>query len=355
MSTRVHLANTPGHSSRTRHECAREDRYGRAVAATEDGPEGQVNGRLIATGGFSQAIWMMLTGRGVAPLIDVKRRNFLPRVGVLVLVVGLWPAIAGAQGGRHHGGRHDSRAAGRPVAIVRQPVAVQPTVVVTPPAIVRQPLVTGVPVGSFGRIGFGTIPVRTGFGTPPVRTGFEVAPFDTRFGLQTHIAQVPVAIDRRHAFRSRGFRAFKPRHVVGGAIVAGYPVVYPYGYLLQYGFTTSPGRVYLPPAEYQRGGYGAGGVSAGATTYWPGISGDARFSSGLSFEVSPAVAEVYVDGVYAGTVQDFAADREPLMVVPGSHRIELHAPAYRTVTFNVTIAPGQVIPYEGELERLPPY
>jgi hypothetical protein len=75
----------------------------------------------------------------------------------------------------------------------------------------------------------------------------------------------------------------------------------------------------------------------------------------LRFEVSPAVADIYVDGTYVGTVQHFSAESEPLVVVPGSHRVDLLAPGYRTTTLEVTIAAGQIIRYEGELEHLRPY
>jgi hypothetical protein len=73
--------------------------------------------------------------------------------------------------------------------------------------------------------------------------------------------------------------------------------------------------------------------------------------SGLTFEVSPATAEVYVDGMYVGIVQDFSAGRA-LIVAPGTHRIELHVPGYATATFDVALTAGQVVPYQGEL--LPP-
>jgi hypothetical protein len=101
--------------------------------------------------------------------------------------------------------------------------------------------------------------------------------------------------------------------------------------------------------------YGAGGVSEGPSTYSADLANEAGASSGVRFQVSPAVAGVYVDGTYVGTVHDFSAESEPLVVVPGSHRIDLRAPGYHTITIDVTIAAGQIIRYEGELERLRPY
>ncbi|HEY5617182.1 MAG TPA: PEGA domain-containing protein [Vicinamibacterales bacterium] len=282
----------------------------------------------------------------------MNAHNLLSASALLVALV-LLPATADAQRrGRHHGGRTD----GRSVVIVAQPGAVRQTVVkpvvVGPAVVVRQPIIGGWgPSGSFGRIGFGSIPVRRGFGTLPVRTGFETAPIHTGFDVQTHLAPRPVTIGRGHAFRSKGGRAFRTRHVVGGSIVVGYPVPYAYAYPPPYGFTTSSAGYYVPPLERRSGAHSGIGVSAGPSTYFM----DLADAGGLMFEVSPATAGVFVDGTYVGTVQDFSTASEPLMVVPGSHRIELRAPGYRTSTLDVTIAAGQVIPYEGEMERLQRY
>jgi hypothetical protein len=102
-------------------------------------------------------------------------------------------------------------------------------------------------------------------------------------------------------------------------------------------------------------GYSAAGISAGLSTYYTDLANQPGASSGVTFQVSPATAEVFVDGAYAGTVQDFWADLEPLMLVTGSHRIELRAPGYNTATLDVTTTPGQVIPFFGELEPLQRY
>ena len=246
--------------------------------------------------------------------------------GALMAMLVLMPAAASAQrgSGRHHGGR----AVVQPVVIVGQPVAVTVAerVVVAPQAVVRQPII--------GRT--------VGFGMTPVRTGF---------GVQTRLAPVPVTTGRREASRSDGFRAVKPRHVAGGVVVVAYPVPYLYAYPPQYGVTTSSARSTSHRSNITV--YGAGGVSEGPLTYSPDLALGA--SSGLRFEVSPAVAGIYVDGTYVGTVQQFSAESEPFVLVPGSHQIDLLAPGYRTTTLEVTLAPGQIIRYAGELEPLRPY
>jgi hypothetical protein len=273
-------------------------------------------------------------------------------VGALMLALVPVPAAASAQrgSGRHHGGR----AIARPLVIVGQPVAARPTVVVVPPVVVRRPIIgRSVPPRSFDRSSFGSTPVRTGFGTRPVRTGFGTTPVRTGFGVEVRLAPVPVTIGRRYSFKSKGFRAHKPGRVVGGTIVVGYPVPYSYAYPPPYDVTTSSAGHPSRPSSITV--YGADGVSAGLSTHSADLVNETSASGGLNFEVSPAVAEVYVDGMYMGTVQDFSADGEPLRVTPGSHWVELRAPGYRTSTFDVSIAGGQVTPYQGALERIRPY
>ena len=43
------------------------------------------------------------------------------------------------------------------------------------------------------------------------------------------------------------------------------------------------------------------------------------------------------------------ATRQPLTLAAGRHSIELQAPGYEPVAFDVDVAPGQVIPYQGAL------
>jgi hypothetical protein len=62
---------------------------------------------------------------------------------------------------------------------------------------------------------------------------------------------------------------------------------------------------------------------------------------------------VYVDGGFAGQVSDFDSAGEPLTLVAGTHWIEIVAPGYETLSFEVYVQSGQIIPYRGELRRLP--
>ena len=275
-------------------------------------------------------------------------------VGVLILALAL-PGTASAQrgGGRFHGGG-GMRGAGRPVGIVGRPVV--RSRVVVPRTIVRQPIAGGFArprhFNNFARRrDFGSI----GFGAG-VRTGFERPPFGTGFVVPRHQVVVPFAAGRGRVFTSRGFRTFGGRHAFRGPVIVGYPWwAYSYGYPYRYSYPyphdygTTTGGYYQSPFP-QNPVYRASGVSAGPSTYWTELANQPGASSGMTFQVSPASAEVFVDGVYVGTVQDFWADQRPLMIVPGSHRIELRAPGYQTVTLDVNTSAGQVIPYAGELQ-----
>lgn len=71
----------------------------------------------------------------------------------------------------------------------------------------------------------------------------------------------------------------------------------------------------------------------------------------LRLDVSPRHAQVFVDGYYAGTVDDFDGAFQSLKLESGAYRIEISAPGYETLTFDVRINPGQDIRYRGELRR----
>ena len=72
---------------------------------------------------------------------------------------------------------------------------------------------------------------------------------------------------------------------------------------------------------------------------------------GVSFDITPETAEVYVDGSLAGTVGEFTSSTRPLDLPPGHHRIEIRASGYQTLTFEENIVAGQVLPFQGEMER----
>jgi hypothetical protein len=121
--------------------------------------------------------------------------------------------------------------------------------------------------------------------------------------------------DRDHDF-DRRFFYYHP-------FFGGYPYYYyPYYPYQDYGYYSNP--TYSYPAETENGG--------------------------ISLAVTPADASVYVDSNYVGTASTFSSGSQPLSLAPGSHRIELQAPGYVPVAFNVNVVAGQVTPYHVSLK-----
>lgn len=73
--------------------------------------------------------------------------------------------------------------------------------------------------------------------------------------------------------------------------------------------------------------------------YWGG--GYYDNSAELRIEVKPKEAQVYVDGYYAGIVDDFNGVFQRLHVRPGNHELALYLSGYRTVTQDLHLGVGQ--------------
>ena len=66
-------------------------------------------------------------------------------------------------------------------------------------------------------------------------------------------------------------------------------------------------------------------------------------SASLRLQVSPREAEVFVDGYYAGTVDDFDGTFQRLHVEPGDHELEVFMPGHRSYQQKVYLQPGKDI------------
>ena len=171
----------------------------------------------------------------------------------------------------------------------------------------------------------------------------------------------------------RPYYSFRPRFSLSFGLWAGYPVPYAYSYYdpyfygsYNYGYpaTVYPSNPY-PPNPYPASPYPA---YPPATSYpqsdsaqvYPqtvpdpnsiGVQPGQSNLGGLSFDITPSDAQVLVDGNAVGTVDQFSASSQPLGLSPGRHRVEIEAQGYRTVSFDVDIISGQVLPYQGAMER----
>ena len=134
------------------------------------------------------------------------------------------------------------------------------------------------------------------------------------------------------------YYSFRPRLSLGFGLWMGYPILYsaygpsyypdPYtsAYASPYPATTYPATRYPVPAP--------GTVATG----------------GLSFDLTPSDAELYIDGQDVGTVDQFVPTEQPLTLALGRHHVEVDASGYRPLSFDVDIVAGQVIPYQGAMQ-----
>ena len=60
---------------------------------------------------------------------------------------------------------------------------------------------------------------------------------------------------------------------------------------------------------------------------------------------------MYVDGYFAGHVDDFDGIFQSLTLEEGPHKIEIVAPGFETLDIDIRILPGRKITYKGELKR----
>jgi hypothetical protein len=121
-----------------------------------------------------------------------------------------------------------------------------------------------------------------------------------------------------------------------------YPRYYYYPYAYGYG-PAGRGHFYFdihynsyiwhPVDVYRYGSYGTYGYPVGE----------------LRLKVHPRDAQVFVDGSYAGRVDDFDGVFQSLRLEPGEYQIELVLPGYEPIAFDVRIIPGERVTYEADL------
>lgn len=73
---------------------------------------------------------------------------------------------------------------------------------------------------------------------------------------------------------------------------------------------------------------------------YQGPSRQQDYSAALRFNVSPNRAEVFVDGSFAGRVDDFDGMFQRLRVRPGYHDVEFHLEGYRNIHERVYVGPN---------------
>src|SRR5678816_2017038 len=122
-----------------------------------------------------------------------------------------------------------------------------------------------------------------------------------------------------------------PSRPVGHGGVYGGPYVYRPYYANPYWYGGFYGGFYTYPFYFGVGfpccGYAPYAYGYPYYPYW-GYPYD--ISASLRLKVNPRDAEVFVDGYYAGTVDDFDGTFQRLHVGPGEHDLELFMPGHRS-------------------------
>lgn len=165
--------------------------------------------------------------------------------------------------------------------------------------------------------------------------------------------------DRHHGTDHRGGRHAVPRsraHVDHRTTVV---VPSHHGHLSSFAFGLGLG------AHAYAHGYGYSRYAHGYPSYY-GYPDYYGYSSGyydsyvragharLRIMDAPRDAEVYVDGYYAGMVNDFDGVFQHLELTPGPHRIEIVAYGFEPVVFDVRAVDGRTITYRAHMIPLRP-
>jgi hypothetical protein len=114
---------------------------------------------------------------------------------------------------------------------------------------------------------------------------------------------------------------------------------------------------YYDPWWLYGAGYGYGYYDPFYDPWYGGYPGYSQTYSSydegsLRLKIKPRQAQVYVDGYYVGIVDDFDGIFQRLHIEAGTHRIEVRAPGYEPLTFDVRIEADHTTTYQGELKRL---
>ncbi|MEW5983537.1 MAG: PEGA domain-containing protein [Acidobacteriota bacterium] len=211
-------------------------------------------------------------------------------------------------------------------------------------------------------------------GAPPPMWGGNTRPTDSQAGTSRGRERTPQGSDPPWYSRPRGNNPAIGTVGERGSSGGGRPPVWPTGGGGWYPGYYPPG--YYPPNYWNSSywyGYGAFGLGYfyydpywwgyGAPAYggygYGGYGGYGSYggygyeaTGSLRLKVSPREANVFVDGYYAGRVDDFDGIFQRLKLKPGPHKIEISAPGYAPLVFDVDVRLNDTITYEGVLEPI---
>ena len=122
--------------------------------------------------------------------------------------------------------------------------------------------------------------------------------------------------------------------------------VYPYPAYRYYGGTRYYGYRYYDP--YYSGNFYWSNYAWQPRSYYVGPNYDYDLGK-LRLDIEQREAEVYIDGYYAGVVDDFDGVLQGLRLQPGNYQVEVALPGFAPLQFDVQVSPGRTTTYRGSL------
>jgi hypothetical protein len=144
-----------------------------------------------------------------------------------------------------------------------------------------------------------------------------------------------------------GYRYYRPYGYYRPYYGYGYGYGWPYyGWGLGFGIGYPYWGAYAWGYPY----YGYGGGYWGG--YWGGGYDASDYQGAARLEVKPRSTEVFVDGYYAGVVDNFDGFSQRLRLEPGEHEVTLFLEGHRPLSRRMLFTAGQTIKVEHEMEPL---
>jgi len=148
-------------------------------------------------------------------------------------------------------------------------------------------------------------------------------------------------------------RVARPRPVIASRpIVLARPTVFVGGYYYPSLYRAS---LFYDPWYYGYGYYGYGPYyQVQIPIYGRGRGYGYDRSGSVRLQVSPRQSEVFVDGYYAGTVDDFDGVFQRLNIESGEHEVQVYLAGYRSFTQRFYLQPGKTFNIKHTMEPLRP-
>jgi hypothetical protein len=142
-------------------------------------------------------------------------------------------------------------------------------------------------------------------------------------------------------YRGYGYGGYPGYYGYRGPYGYGYGGLYfGFGYPGFYGAYGYPWYGY-PGYAYPWYGYPAYG--------YPGYAVGVRPYGSVRIDLPQKDAQVYADGYFAGSVEDFDGRFHHLNLEPGPHKIEVRTAGSEPIMFDVNVEPGQTITYRAAM------